>query len=210
MTFEGLWSRNTFPHNFPDDAWRTRFSDVIGASHGGNYKFWSPHEKANEALKELAENGNTALIEEDLKVNDESIRTIIKAKGLSFPNTTGRTYAAFRVDKNRHLISLVASIIPSPDWFVGVADYELCTSDGSWLESAIYNLYPLDAGTDGGITYTVGSEAFEPPNDRQLFSFAARIRILTARWIQAIPFGESCPTVQTTRSPRFTTMRAKT
>lgn len=53
-------------------------------------------------------------------------------------------------------MSLVASIIPSPDWFVGVSKYELCTENGSWLESAIYNLYPWDAGTDAGITYTVG------------------------------------------------------
>lgn len=52
-------------------------------------------------------------------------------------------------------MSLVASIIPSPDWFVGVSKYELCTEDGLWLESAIFNLYPWDAGTDAGIAYTV-------------------------------------------------------
>lgn len=66
------------------------------------------------------------------------------------------------MDKNRHLMSLVASIIPSPDWFVGVSKYELCTEDGSWLDSAIYNLYPWDAGTDAGITYTVNF----PPNKK--------------------------------------------
>lgn len=59
-------------------------------------------------------------------------------------------------------MSLVASVIPSPDWFVGVSNYELCTGD-SWLESAIYNLYPVDAGTDGGITYTV-----KPTNEKIL------------------------------------------
>lgn len=69
VTFEGLWSRNTFPHNFPDDAWKTRFSDMIGASHDIDYEFWSYNGKASEALKELAENGNTAPIEEDLKNN---------------------------------------------------------------------------------------------------------------------------------------------
>lgn len=52
-------------------------------------------------------------------------------------------------------MSLVASVVPSPDWFVGVSKYELCTESGSWLESAIYDLYPWDAGTDSGITYTV-------------------------------------------------------
>lgn len=52
-------------------------------------------------------------------------------------------------------MSVVTSIIPSPDWFVGVSGYELCTKECSWIESAEYNLYPWDAGTDDGITYTV-------------------------------------------------------
>lgn len=69
VTFEGLWSRNTFPHNFPDDAWKTRFSDVIGASHSDGYEFWSQYGRASDELKELAENGNTAPFEDNLKLN---------------------------------------------------------------------------------------------------------------------------------------------
>lgn len=39
LTFEGLWSRHTQPKDFPN-GWLTKFSDVIGASHTTDYRFW--------------------------------------------------------------------------------------------------------------------------------------------------------------------------
>lgn len=86
-------------------------------------------------------------------LQSEHIRTIIKARGISFPNVTGKTFAVFRVDSKHHLVSLVSMIFPSPDWFVGVSGLELCLANGSWIEEKILNLYPYDAGTDSGPTY---------------------------------------------------------
>lgn len=37
-------------------------------------------------------------------------RTVIKAKGLSYPNITGKTFAVFRVDQEHHLLSLISVI----------------------------------------------------------------------------------------------------
>lgn len=85
----------------------------------------------------------------------DSIRTIIKARGLAHPNITGKTFAVFRVDSDHHLVSFVSMISPSPDWFVGISALELCQSDCSWLENKIIELYPWDAGTDKGTTYDV-------------------------------------------------------
>jgi spondin-1 len=83
----------------------------------------------------------------------EHIRTIIKARGISYPNVTGKTFAVFRVDAQHHLVSLVSMIYPSPDWFVGISGLELCLSNGSWVEQKVISLYPFDAGTDAGMTY---------------------------------------------------------
>lgn len=44
---------------------------------------------------------------------------------------------------------------PSPDWIVGVSALELCSRNCTWVENKTLNLYPWDAGTDSGITYTV-------------------------------------------------------
>lgn len=85
----------------------------------------------------------------------EDIRTIIKARGLAYPNVTGKTFAVFRVDPKHHLMSFVSMIDPSPDWFVGVSRLELCLDNGSWVESKVLDLFPWDAGTDSGPTYIV-------------------------------------------------------
>ncbi|XP_069679173.1 spondin-1-like isoform X2 [Periplaneta americana] len=153
VTFEGLWSRHTHPKDFPTNGWLTRFSDVIGASHSADYRFWDYGGFASEGLRQVAERGATRMLESELKAQSEHIRTIIKARGISFPNVTGKTFAVFRVDRKHHLMSIVSMIDPSPDWIVGVSRLELCLRNCSWVEHKVLNLYPWDAGTDSGITY---------------------------------------------------------
>lgn len=156
LTFEGKWSRHTHPKDFPANSWRTRFSDIIGASHTIDYRFWQYGEMASEGLREVAEHGSTRTLESELKDQSEHIRTIIKARGIAYPNVTGKTFAVFRVDSNHHLISLVSMVDPSPDWIVGVSGLELCLPNCSWVENKVHNLYPWDAGTDSGPSYMVG------------------------------------------------------
>lgn len=88
-------------------------------------------------------------------MKSDSIRTIIKARGLAYPNITGKTFAVFRVDSIHHLVSFVSMISPSPDWFVGIASLELCQTDCTWIENKVVDLYPWDAGTDKGTNYDV-------------------------------------------------------
>ncbi|XP_033216700.1 spondin-1-like isoform X3 [Belonocnema kinseyi] len=162
VSFEGLWSRNTHPKDFPSKAWLARFSDVIGASHTQNYRFWNYSGMASVGLKQVAEHGSTRVLESELKSQSEHIRTIIKARGISYPNVTGKTFAVFRVDRKHHLMSLVSMIDPSPDWFVGVSGLELCLPNCSWIEHKQFNLYPYDAGTDEGITYIAEDVPTDP------------------------------------------------
>lgn len=173
VTFEGLWSRNTHPKDFPSKGWLIRFSDVIGASHTGDYRFWRYSNNgisngntnaymASIGLQQVAEAGTTRKLESELKDQSEHIRTIIKARGIAFPNVTGRTFAVFRVDRKHHLMSLVSKIDPSPDWIVGVSGLELCLPNSSWIIHKELNLYPYDAGTDDGITYMSPDSPTEP------------------------------------------------
>ncbi|XP_071948831.1 spondin-2-like [Antedon mediterranea] len=58
-------------------------------------------------------------------------------------------------------ISIVIKIIPSPDWFVGVDGISL--HDGlKWVKAASFELYPIDAGTDKGLTFTSPNFAESP------------------------------------------------
>ncbi|XP_005181625.2 spondin-1 [Musca domestica] len=164
LTFEGKWSRHTHPKDFPANSWRTRFSDIIGASHTVDYRFWQYGELASEGLREIAEHGSTRTLETELKDKSDQIRTIIKARGIAYPDVTGKTHAVFRVDSQHHLISFVSMIDPSPDWIVGVSGLELCLSNCSWVETKVYNLYPWDVGTDMGPSYMSADQPQVPPD----------------------------------------------
>lgn len=92
-------------------------------------------------------------------LQSNKIRTIIKARGLWYPNVQGKTFAVFRVDKFHHLTSLLTMLGPSPDWIVGVSALELCLRNCSWVSEKVMNLYPWDAGTDSGMTYIVSGHS---------------------------------------------------
>ncbi|CAH0561042.1 unnamed protein product [Brassicogethes aeneus] len=162
IAFDGMWTRNTHPRDFPSDVWSTKFSEIIGASHKVDQSFWRYAGIASDGMRDLAETGYTKTLETELKDMSENIRTIIKAKGLQYPNITLTSFAVFRVDNQNHLISVVSKIMPSPDWIVGVSNLELCRPDCKWEEKRTLNLYPWDVGTDDGISYTSSDEPSLP------------------------------------------------
>lgn len=59
--------RNTHAKQFPSEAWRTRFGELLGASHTLEYRFWQYGGLASAGLKELAEHGSTKALEREIK-----------------------------------------------------------------------------------------------------------------------------------------------
>ncbi|XP_019761177.2 spondin-1 isoform X2 [Dendroctonus ponderosae] len=163
MAFQGNWIRNNHPKGFPDYYFATKFSDIIGASHKRGQEFWSDGSEPNAGLKELASNGSTRALESELMDNSSNLRTIIKARGLAYPNIRASSYAIFRVDNENHLVSMATKMMPSPDWIVGVSSFELCLSNCSWKQYRSVNLYPRDVGIDDALDYN-GNEPSNDPN----------------------------------------------
>lgn len=151
--FEGIWSNETHPRDYPFAIWLTHFSDVIGASHDSNFSFWGENHIATDGFRSLAEWGSVRAMEAELRSKGPRLRTLIKAAGLWYPYVNTNTTANFRVDRKHHKLSLASMFGPSPDWVVGVSGLNLCQTDCTWMESKTIDLYPWDAGTDGGITY---------------------------------------------------------
>lgn len=61
-------------------------------------------------------------------------------------------------------LSFIVRIVPSPDWFVGVDSVDLCDGD-QWKDNVSLDLFPYDAGTDSGFTFS--SPNFETiPQDK--------------------------------------------
>lgn len=65
-------------------------------------------------------------------------------------------------------------IVPSPDWFVGIDSLNLCEG-GRWKEQVVLDLYPHDAGTDSGFT-------FSSPN----FATIPQDTVTEVRWSAAL------------------------
>ncbi|XP_058789293.1 spondin-1-like [Phymastichus coffea] len=158
MTFKGVWSKYTHPRSFPVRDWLAGFPTVIGATHHHDYKIWEVHTRASEAMRKFAETGDSVDLELELKAQAtmsgermDNVTTIIKLRGTNFKNKT-QARAQLQVDRRSHVVSLVARINPSPDWFIGVSSLELCAGD-TWLEDKTLNLYAYDVGSRTGLTF---------------------------------------------------------
>nr|XP_016929082.1 spondin-1 [Drosophila suzukii] len=163
FVFEGIWSNETHPKDYPFAIWLTHFSDVIGASHESNFSFWGENHIATAGFRSLAEWGSPTALETELRGNGPKLRTLIKAAGLWYPHVNQNTSAKFRVDRKHPKVSLASMFGPSPDWVVGISGLDLCTEDCSWKESLVIDLYPWDAGTDSGISYMSPNSETQPP-----------------------------------------------
>ena len=126
------------------------------------FRVWQYNGFASKGLAKVAKYGNPRILESELKAESRHIRTIIKARGLWYPNVNGKTFAVFRTDSRNHLVSIVSMLGPSPDWIVGVSGLELCLRNCSWAEEKQLYLYPWDAGVDSGISYESKDEPTEP------------------------------------------------
>ncbi|CAG9785778.1 unnamed protein product [Diatraea saccharalis] len=163
LTFEGLWSYNTHPKAFPQSQELARFSEVVGASHSKYFSVYKYNTEASAGIKMLAEQGNTTQLEMEIQAElGHGVRTVIKATAPAKTNLT--TLTSFRANKENHLVSLVTGIMPSPDWFLGMANLELCEfKTGQWAKTVKLNLYPLDAGTDSGKDFESSNDGTSPP-----------------------------------------------
>ena len=73
-----------------------------------------------------------------------------------------RVKTVFSVSSDFPRITLVSMVAPSPDWFAGVRGLALLDGE-TWVEELVVPLYPYDAGTDSGISYTAADVATVPP-----------------------------------------------
>ncbi|XP_070538941.1 spondin-1-like [Ptychodera flava] len=165
VTFMGMWTRYTHPKDYPS-GYQNHWSSLSGASHSKDYMVFEYGGYATEGVRRIAEWGSARVLESEMKDEGSNIRTVIKTRPL-WP-AVGNMSAVFSTDSDRHLLSALTMLGPSPDWCTGVSALDLCTENCGWAKYAELNTYPWDAGTDSGITYmatnspTVPQEKIRP------------------------------------------------
>jgi len=150
VTFDATWSMATHPTMFPPNP---HFSRLIGGTHDDQVDFWSVGDFATLGIRRMAEWGSTSPL-------DQEIETAIVAGHAgeiimsdSNPVSPGMVTTTFTVTPESPLATIVTMIAPSPDWFTGVDGLDLRNGD-DWVETLAVDVFPFDAGTDSGVSYT--------------------------------------------------------
>jgi len=154
VTFTGTWTEASHPVEYPKGGPISgpHFSGLIGATHREGYALFAEGRAPSPGLERLSEEGKHSPLDAEIRgAIDAGLAGAIIETGpvkiLSQPVS-----ARFRVDPRHPLVSAVAMIAPSPDWFAGAADVDL-REGGRFVESKEVIVYAWDSGGDDGTTY---------------------------------------------------------
>ena len=160
LEFVSTWSRETHPENWPSNP---HYSGLIGGTHGDGMQFWQVGELASRGVESMAETGSKSRLRSEVQeaVDEGSAGSVLSGPALN--DSPDELVWMLSVERQYPLVTLVAMLAPSPDWFVGVSALPMLDEDGAWRNEIVVDLFPYDAGTDSGATYTARDEATEPP-----------------------------------------------
>ena len=153
-----------FPRQFP--LWRppAQWSRTVGAvAHSGQQlQLFREGHLASPGLALLAQTGETLALEAEIQNStSESLRSVFSV--LPVPRGEGQGQTNFFLPGGENTrVSCVTGLIPSPDWFVGVDNLQLCEA-GQFLSHLAVDLQLFDAGTDNGLTFTAPNWETSPP-----------------------------------------------
>uniref|UniRef100_A0A8D0GNU3 Spondin-2 n=1 Tax=Sphenodon punctatus TaxID=8508 RepID=A0A8D0GNU3_SPHPU len=154
IVFTGKWSQTAFPKQYPLYRPPAQWSPLLGVTHSSDYNMWKRNQYASNGMRDFAEKGETWTLMKEVEAAGEKIQSvhgIFSAPALS--SGLGQTSTYLEVHSRHPLVSFVVRIVPSPDWFVGVDSLNLCEGD-HWKEQISLELFPHDAGTDSGFTFS--------------------------------------------------------
>merc|ERR1711892_520153 len=157
LVLETHWSEEMFPKQYPQ--WRppAQWSKTVGYTHNGSISLFKTGQAVSDGVRMFVEKGDSDMLER-ATAGSSFLGTVFAP---SIQQGEGRTETLIFVDGNNTKLSLMTAIVPSPDWFIGLASLELC-QDGDWLDYARLDASPMDAGTDNGLTFTSPNWATDP------------------------------------------------
>lgn len=205
VTFNPVWTRTSHPKDYPPGA---HWSGLVGGSHSNGYTMWQRGGLSSRGVQVVAEFGGQGVLKREMDQAGDNVYDTITLSGIG--SGTGSASGDLRMDSTHPLVSLVSMIAPSPDWFVGVHDLNLCNGS-TWIESHMQDLFPYDAGTDSGLTFTATNQKSIPqerihrltgtnPNNRQS-SFYGYDTVPVMAVLKFTITSQTCPPTSPPTSP---------
>ena len=147
------WSGMSHPNAYPENG---VFSPLVAAAHNSCYNIWTPGCYVSEGGQEIAETGNPTQLIAELEA--QMGRNVFSYAAESMPTEDGTTVVTLDLRLQGHTkrtqISAMTMLFPSPDWFTGVDNIEMCdTKAGRWIWEREGNLSVWDAGTALGLNF---------------------------------------------------------
>ena len=169
VVFTGTWTAATHPLEYPKAGLLTgpHFSGLIGATHARGYAIFAPGTLPTPGLERLSEEGKHSPLDAEIKAAIAGGKAGVLFETGPIRDMSKTEMALFRADAAHPLVSAVAMIAPSPDWFAGAADVDL-REGGAWVESKEVVLYAYDAGGDDGTTYEAPDQDANPKHPTAL------------------------------------------
>ncbi|XP_052860555.1 spondin-2 [Anopheles cruzii] len=154
------WSKKLFPKHYPEFRPPPHWSMTFGQTHNDSFRLFEMKQLASGPVATFAETGQVAPLEESLAQRQDVLFDEFRLPKIR--KGKGESETTFFVDGQHSSVSFMAKIVPSPDWFVGLDSFNLC-SRGRWIDRTTVPLHPLDAGTSSGLTFTSPKWPTKPP-----------------------------------------------
>uniref|UniRef100_A0A182NP56 Spondin domain-containing protein n=1 Tax=Anopheles dirus TaxID=7168 RepID=A0A182NP56_9DIPT len=145
------WSKKLFPKHYPEFRPPPHWSMTFGQTHNDSFRLFQLEHPASVPVATFAETGQVAALDETLAQQQDVLFDEFRLPKIR--KGKGESEATFFADGAHTSVSFMTKIVPSPDWFIGLDSFNLC-SRGRWLEKVTIPLHPLDAGTSSGLTFT--------------------------------------------------------
>lgn len=112
---------------------------VAGRTHDSTYTLYRLGERLSTGVRLYVETGRT----DGLDADGDSPSSLHSFTGPPVPQGEGSSIARAFLDGNHTLISIMARINPSPDWYVGVDSFQLCV-EGNWVDTVTVEVITTD------------------------------------------------------------------
>lgn len=163
VTYTPAWTAKSHPLDYPKAGLLTgpHFSGIIGATHGAGYDIFKVGRAPTPGLERLSEMGKHDPLDAEIKaaIAKGSAGALFETDALKDFSKTAKFTVT--VDSKYPMVSAVAMIAPSPDWFAGVGNVSLKEADG-WVVSKTLDVYAYDSGGDDGTTYEAADKDTNP------------------------------------------------
>lgn len=159
VVVKSRWTAVNHPFEYP--AAEAHFSGLIGATHTPAFSLFADGSRPTPGLERLSERGMHDPLDEEIRAAISSGTAGVLFTSGPLRNFRDSLVATVRVDEAHPLVSLVAMIAPSPDWFTGVRNVDL-VENGAWVTSRTLDLEAYDSGGDDGTTYKAADRDTNP------------------------------------------------